>query len=529
MKEKEVQKKSDENKNENKFGRREIIKAFATLPVMGVFAYQYFKKLSYDLRKRNTIYQELGLSQESPTVITSSSSKGELIKLGIVGFGARGEQLARALGFGHPTWVENSRKNGTINEWLEQENLNVAITGICDVFDLNAERGMETASNDIRPGGGAKLPAAKRYRNYREMATSNDIDAIIISTPDFHHAPISIEAVKQGKHVYCEKCMTNTEEEVYDVEKAVIEAEKSKGIVFQVGHQYKQNTIYSKAKEIIEKNVLGKITTAEAFTNRNSPSGAWVRHLDKNGNPKPGNLQTIDWDEWLGHTPKVPFSLDRFYNWTKYWAYCTGLSGQLLSHEYDSLNQLLDLGIPKSCVASGGTYFYKDGREFPDIFNVVYEFPDKDLSVTYNGSLSSGRPRPRVITGNDAYMEIGGSLTVYPDGESIRYKENLDAGLLDESRPLLTYNPGAGQIDAITSASQRYYATRGLVYTYQGKKRIDVVHLHLKEWLDVIRNGGNLSCPIEKGFEVTIACHMATKSYRENRRVEWDPIKRRIV
>ncbi len=81
----------------------------------------------------------------------------------------------------------------------------------------------------------------------------------------------------------------------------------------------------------------------------------------------------------------------------------------------------------------------------------------------------------------------------------------------------------------MTSASEQYFASRGLLYTYREGKRVDVSHLHIKEWLDCIRNGGQPSCNIERGFEEAITCHMATKSYLEGRKVFWDPVKRRIV
>ena len=81
----------------------------------------------------------------------------------------------------------------------------------------------------------------------------------------------------------------------------------------------------------------------------------------------------------------------------------------------------------------------------------------------------------------------------------------------------------------MTSATEEYFASRGLLYTYRGGKRVSAYHLHIKEWLDVIRNGGDTSCNIERGFEEAITCHMATRAYQLGRRVEWDPVRRRIV
>ena len=116
---------------------------------------------------------------------------------------------------------------------------------------------------------------------------------------------------------------------------------KNSKIVYQLGHQITQSVIFQQAKDIIKKDILGKITLVETTTNRNTADGAWIRHLDKDGNPKPGDEKSIDWEQWLGNAPKVPFSIDRYYNWTKFFDYDIGLIGQLFTHEFDAVNQLL--------------------------------------------------------------------------------------------------------------------------------------------------------------------------------------------
>jgi predicted dehydrogenase len=522
-------------KESNGVNRRDALKGLATIPVLGALAYSVVQKVRKDHRRKHDILSELGLENQGPAVQPRTTMKpaGELIRIGIVGFGARGEQLSRALGFAHPEWIEikskaarQNRLDKSLQDWMAQENLNVAVTGICDVFDLRAEKGLAAARCQDGPGGSTVSPTeVKRYRRFEDMVQNTDIDAIVITTPDFHHAPMSMQAIQAGKHVYCEKLMTRTEAEAHQIYKTV----KKSNRIFQVGHQYPQNTAYQKAKEVVEKGILGKINLIETTTNRNSTWGSWVRHLDGNGNPLPGSPKTINWDQWLGSRPKVLFSLERYYNWTLFWDYATGLSGQLLCHEYDAVNQIMNLGIPHSCTASGGIYYHKDNREIPDVYHVVYEFPEKDLTVIYSATLSSSRSRGRVFMGHDAHMEVGGSLKVYADRDSSRYRDKIRDGIIDPSLALVTYRPGSKRIDAVTSATEQYYATRGLIYTYRDGRRVDVSHLHLKEWLESIRHGTPVSCPVDKGMEVTMACHMATRSYREKKRVTWDPIKRRIV
>ena len=515
--------------------RRAFLKSMVGVPVLGLFTYEVANKWSYEKykidlerQKKSKIFELLDLKElNSPvTVKKGSSDHGDLLRIGIIGFGTRAQQLSNGLGFMHPSDVEKKKKNNSLNGWLEQEYLNVALVGICDVFDLHAEEGMATAQNEIRPGGGqgTKHPV-KRYRTYQEMLADKDIDAVIIATPDHHHARITVDAIKAGKHVYCEKSIARTEEELYEVYETVRNSNK----VFQLGHQITQNAVFQQAKEIVKKDILGKITLVETTSNRNSASGAWIRHLDANGNPKPGDEKSIDWLQWLGTRPYVPFSVDRYYSWTKWFDYDTGMIGQLFTHEFDAVNQLLRMGIPKSAVSSGGIYFWKDNREIPDILHCVFEYPNKDLTLTFSASLASSRDRGRIFMGHDASMELGESLSIKADYDSTRYKKKIEEGVINTSVPMISINPGSGNVDAVTSATSKYYASRGLTTTNINGRSIDVTHLHLKEWIDCIRNGGVPSANIERAFEEGVTCLMAHKSYIEKRRVEWDPLNRKII
>jgi predicted dehydrogenase len=508
--------------------RRTLLKSLVGIPVLGVLAIEVIKKWNFEGQKKNRVIQELGLENlKAPVAIKSSPGKqGNPLRIGMIGFGNRAQQLSNGLGFMHPADTEKRKKANSLAGWLEQEDLNVAMVGICDVFDLHAEDGLATAQNEIRPGGGkgASLPV-KRYRRYQDMLADKDIDAVVIATPDHHHSEITVDAVKAGKHVYCEKSIALSENELFNVYNTV----KNSDRVFQLGHQITQNVIFQQAKEIVKKDILGKITLVETTTNRNTASGAWIRHLDDKGNPKPGDEKSIDWLQWLGTRPYVPFSIDRYYSWVKWFDYDLGMIGQLFTHEFDAVNQLLRIGIPKSAVSSGGIYYWKDNREIPDVLHCVFEYPERDLTLIYSANLASSRDRGRVFMGHDGSMELGESLSIKADYDSTRYKKPIEDGSIDASVPMLSINPGSGKIDAVTSATEKYYAARGLTTTNINGRAVDVTHLHLKEWINCIRNGGTPSANIERAFEEGVACLMAHKSYIEKRRVEWDPIKRKIV
>ncbi|MBT30287.1 MAG: oxidoreductase, partial [Thalassobius sp.] len=95
--------------------------------------------------------------------------------------------------------------------------------------------------------------------------------------------------------------------------------------------------------------------------------------------------------------------------------------------------------------------------------------------------------------------------------------------------PLYSYDPSVKGVDGVTSATAKYFANKGLLYTYRDGKRVDSTHLHIREWLSAIRNGTPVSCGIEEGFEEAISAHMATLSYKLGKRIEWDPTARRIT
>ncbi len=507
--------------------RRNLLKALAGIPIVGLFGTQLFRKLEYEKSSYIDWPKELGLnfntSEKSKKLV--SSNKEDVIRIGIVGWGGRAISLGYALGYMHPESLDNRAKNGQHEDWLKQANLNVAITGICDVFDERAEHGLATAKSDLHPddfsSAGLKV---KRFKHYHDMLNSSDIDAVIIATPEHHHAQMVIDAVQAGKNIYCEKSFTRTEQELYDAYDTV----KNSNVVFQLGHQITQSPIFHKAKEIINKNILGDISLVETTTNRNTASGAWIRHLDKNGNLRPGNLESIDWEQWLGTRPKVPFSVDRYYNWTKWFDYSTGMLGQLFTHEFDAVNQLLRMGIPKTVTASGGIYFWKDNREIPDSLNVSFEYPDSNFTLLYSATLGNSRSRGRVFMGRDASMELGSTIKLAIDNNSKRFKKQIAAGKIVPGEYLESFDFGQ-EIDAVSSATAKYYASRGLTTAKVGGVSVDLTYLHIKEWLDVIRNGGETSANIERSFEEGVAVQMAQKAYIEKRQVRWDSIKRRIV
>ncbi len=527
---------TNKNKSEKKITRRDILKGFGTVPILGIFAYDFWKSKLLNNAKDKALQINLGIDN-GPSVLpkTTLNKKGQLVRVGIVGVGRRGPYLLKALGLVQKSWLDQHLKLSAQNDqgairklqtFYEQEELNIQITGVCDVFDLHAEIGMDIAQNGIKPNGEQiNFKDVKRFKTFKEMVASPDIDAVIIATPDFHHADMVIDAVKAGKHVYCEKGLTITEDELEKVYKVV----KNSDIVFQLGHQNSKNETFKKAKQIIDQGILGKVTLVETTTNRNTKHGAWVRHLNPDGSLKPGSEDSIDWNQWLGKTKKIPFNQEIYYGWPRWFAYDTGLGGQLFSHEIDAVNQIMGFGIPQKVVSSGGIYYHTEPRDMPDTFNSVLEFPGREFSILYSASLANSRFRGRVFMGSDASMVVGNDLSVIANADSPQFKDKIENGLIDPEIPIYTYPKQLQNIDGITSASEKYYAQRGLVDTLVGGKNLDITYLHMKEWIEVIQNGGTTGCDIDRAYEDMVSVLMVHNSYVKNKPLEWDSVNRKII
>ena len=505
------------------------------MPVLGAMAYGTWRKKKHEHIRTHRLRKELNMSLSSASP-KAYKHDGDTVRIGLIGYGIRGTQLMKAAGFVPPSTIDNWKKdaeqdsrNKRYEDFLGQDDLNVKITGICDLFDVHAGRAMAAASNAGREGtGGQAGDMPRRYASYRDLLAADDIDAVIIASPDHWHAQMTIDAARAGKHVYAEKGFTRTLEEVYQVRQAV----KESGIIYQLGHQGRQTESYIKAREAIDKKILGKISMVEVCTNRNAPNGAWVYDIH------PGaNEGTVDWDQFEEPCEvKHPWSPERFFRWRCWWDYGTGLSGDLLTHEYDAINQVLGMGIPESVVASGGVYFYKEKehfvneiREVPDVWNTVLEYPHLDFSLLYSATLANDRDRGKVIMGHDASLELGGNLSIYASPRSTRYAEKIRSGLIDPKVPIYTYIPGRKNVDAVASPTEQYFASRGLLYTYRNGRRVDTTHLHVSEWIEAIREGRQPSCDIDQAFEEGITAAMATMAQREKRAVFWDREKEKVI
>lgn len=493
--------------------RRDLLKGLAGLPFLSAYGYFAFnQKRNVEVPHTNA-FQSFLQSKIKPSISSPVTANNSVrLRLGIIGTGGRGMYLLRALGFIEPSAV-GRMKEKALHLFRSQPDLNIEMAGVCDLYQPRAKKAAMAAANIDRLGASQfNGRPVKQYAHYKDLIQDPNIDAIVIATSDHWHAPITMEAAKAGKHVYCEKALTHNLEDVFKVRDAV----KQNGITFQLGHQNRQAANYKQAAQVVEQGLLGDISLVETTTNRNSPNGAWLYDI-----PGDADLQNVDWDSFV-RDGKKPFNKEHFFRWRLFWDYGTGLAGDLLTHEYDCINQILNVGIPERVSASGGIYHWKDNRQVPDVFQAIMEYPQKNLSVIYSASLASELSRPRLLMGTEASMEIGGDLSLKVEHASTLYHPFIKNKEVTPGQAISLTKTDQQAVDAISSATEKYFASRGLLYTSQNGQMVDTTHLHLAEWLNGIRTGSPTSCNIDRAFEEAITAQMATMAYRDGQVKRWD-------
>ncbi len=381
------------------------------------------------------------------------------IQIGVIGTGGRGYYLTTR-------FYEGSAGLGNI-------------AAVCDAFDdrlAKAKDLVQTKEN--------KTPMTTK--DYKEILADPKIDAVIIATPEHLHYQMFMDAIKAGKHIYVEKPLAHTIEEGWDM----LKAHEKSGKVVQVGTQNRSNSLYIKAKEMVAQGVIGQVRYVRAFWYRNSleDNPAWRYAIPPNADAK-----NTDWDRFQGSAKKRPFNKERFYQWRLYWDYSGGISTDLLVHQTDITNFVCGKAVPQSCVASGGIYRWtNDDREVPDTLSALYEYAG-NFHINYS-----------CYFGNDHYG----------------YGEQFmgDEGTIEvNSRQFLRYYPETFQGKAPEKIKSRKPETIDLV----GNDN-KAVEAHILNWLESVQGKSKPIAPPSVGQEAAICGHMATLSYRNNKKVLWD-------
>ena len=316
--------------------------------------------------------------------------------------------------------------------------------------------------------------------DHHELLARPDVDAVVIATPDHLHVPITIDACNAGKDVYCEKPFTHNLKEGA----AAIETQNKTGRVVQIGTQQRSMTHLVEAKKVIDSGVLGPVRKIRMTWNRN--------FLPFRKYPYNIKLEQVDWKRFLGGAPEQPFNAYKMRNWRWFWDFGGGIFTDLMVHWYDTVNWMLDLGVPATAASVGDHFAVKDVWETPDTVQTLLHFPDKGAQLHFEGTFINQRGK--------AFTEImGEDATLYLDRG--RYELIPEPGRKIEARQMIL---GSGE------RGQDFY------------DKPDGEVLHLTEWVEAIRARRKPNCPAEAGVVAAAAAQLANQSLREGRMVRHD-------
>jgi predicted dehydrogenase len=378
---------------------------------------------------------------------------------------------------------------------------NTEMRVICDIYEGNIKRAKEFCRN----------PKAKVVREWEKAVTDPDVDAVIIATPDFWHAPMTVRAAQAKKHVYVEKGLCRTLEEAKQIRKAV----KDSGVVLQCGHNYNSLPTFHRAREIYRSGELGKVTLVRSYIDRTSAWPEWQFFTEYNIQemPKDAGPDTIDWERFIANAPRRSFDARRFFLWRMWWEYSTGIAGDLMSHVWDGINMVIGMGIPETAQTQGGLYFWKDGRDVPDMWHVLFDYPSKELAITFGCSFHNRHVgEVSQILGREKTLEVSPVFCrTYGAEWKPEHKERL------AKARKLAEQTGIQFQDFPVPAD----------YSFK-KGELEVTN-HLQDFLDCIRTGQRPRCDVDRAFEEAAAVMMSVEAYRRERKVRWDPVKEEVV
>src|SRR5580698_8580237 len=277
------------------------------------------------------------------------------ISLGHIGIGSRGGDLTGIAGHLH-------------------EKKNIEMTAVCDLWKTNRENAVQVNT---------KLygRAPRQFQYLEDVLALKDVDAVIISTPEHTHSPILMMAVEAGKDAYVEKPMGNVLAEVKAARDAVAKSDR----IVQVGTQHRSEPYQIAAHNLVQTGVLGDVSKIEIVWNYHGPR--WRGREET----KLIREEDTDWRKWLLTKPYRPFDPKVYCEFRLYKEFSGGIPDQWMSHAIDLVHWFMKDSFPRSAMAHGGIFAWRDGRENADTFQALLEYP-KGFLVSYATSFGNDAP-----------------------------------------------------------------------------------------------------------------------------------------
>ena len=387
----------------------------------------------------------------------------------------------------------------------------VELVACCDLYEGRLQHSKELFGQHIFT-----------TKDYHEVLERKDIDAVIICTSDNWHNTISIDAMRKGKAVYCEKPMVHKIEQGLDV----IKVQQETKAIMQVGSQRVSSIAYAKAKELIKAGEIGELNCIEASFDRQSPLGAWQYTM-----PKDGDEKNVDWKRYT-HNKNIPFDAKKFFWWRNYKEYGTGMAGDLFVHLLSGLHFITDSNGPSKISASGDLLYWKDGRNVPDVMTAILHYPEtkehKSFELMLRANFISGENDQMTTKyiGSEGVLEFGwNDFTIkhskMPRATGIGGWDALDTYTIKMQQELMDdYNK------RFSDADKKMNNAKNITYAAPDGYSDSFDHFH--NFFESIRTGKKVVEDVNFGFRAAVPSLACNESYYQKKIIEWDAEKMQL-
>jgi len=375
----------------------------------------------------------------------------------------------------------------------------VKLVAVADCYDGRLVHAKEMWGSDIFT-----------TRDYREVFSRKDVDAVLIATPDHWHKQAAVDAMRAGKDVYLEKPMIH----LYADGPEIIDTARSTNRVLQVGSQRVSSMVYAKAKELLVSGAIGKLNMVTARWDRNSSIGAWNYSI-----PLDASTETCDWPRFEGSAPKMAFSAERFFQWRKWKDYGSGVAGDLFVHLFSGTHFITGANGPTRAMATGGLRFWKDGRDANDVLLALFDYPEGfNLSLHVNFVDGGEESEGFLFTGSEGLMEIAGNtvsvtrtpLATEPGYTVSTFANDMQQQYRDQYRKKYPINHPSGPP---TQEVEKFVAPHGYSDSYD----------HLRNFFNAVRSRQAVVEDATFGFRAAGAALLSNLSVERGSVVHWNP------
>ena len=396
------------------------------------------------------------------------------VRVGVVGYSDRHKQSHL------PAFMEHYKE------------LNFDVVAVSDIWKQRREEGSATWKEKMQHN-------IVSCRNNEEMYDKKLVDAVFISTADFQHALHAIEAVKAGCDVYCEKPFAETMED----NRAALKAIKATDRIVQIGSQRRSGKNYLAANDFIRSGKFGDITMVELTWNVNQP-GRW-RRPDLVSQLKE---EDVDWKRFLMNRPYEKFDPRKYLEYRLFWPYSSGAPGQWMSHQIDTVHWFTGLQHPRSVVANGGIYKWKDGRTNWDTTTAVFDYgptadPSNGFQVTFSSRMHNGDENPMEI-----YYSNGGELNLNTNMVSPKGGLNENHASAMKMKPVLLPESSLSTVEKVVASANT------------GGDRL--TSSHVRNWMECVRSRKAPNAPVEAGYNHSIATIMTNAAVQTGLKATFD-------